>query len=153
LVSCGRYIERNPVRAGLICNAWDYGWSSAARYVNCIVDGLTDENPYLGAFEDADRRAYGAALMSGVEDEAAIRQVDGERVIGSKAFAETLQMVRGRHRVRRGRPYSRCVNKVITGSWVMHYLERPRSYRSPIFGLGLSAYPQPDPLEMMPFQA
>jgi hypothetical protein len=39
--------------------------------VNCIADGLTDENPYLGAFEDADRRAYGAALMSGVEDEAA----------------------------------------------------------------------------------
>ena len=110
LVSCGRYIERNPVRAGLICNAWDYGWSSAARYVNCIADGLTDENPYLGAFEDADRRAYGAALMSGVEDEAAIRHVDGERVIGSKAFAETLQMVRGRHRVKRGRPYSRCVN-------------------------------------------
>ena len=58
----------------------------------------------------ARNRAYGAALMSGVEDEAAIRHVDGERVIGSKAFAETLQMVRGRHRVKRGRPYSRRVN-------------------------------------------
>jgi len=48
LASCGRYIERNPVRSGLVATAWDYRWSSAARYVNDVDDGLTDENPYLG---------------------------------------------------------------------------------------------------------
>ena len=92
LASCGRYIERNPVRAGLTGNAWDYRWSSAACYVNGGIDGdgLTDENPYLGAFEEADRRAYAQALMSGVGDETVIRHVEGERVIGSRAFAETL---------------------------------------------------------------
>ena len=105
LASCGRYIERNPVRAGLTGTAWDYRWSSAGRYVNSMEDGLTDENPYLGAFEEADRRAYARSLMSGREDEAVISRVDGERVIGSKAFADTLKMERGRHRVKRGRPY------------------------------------------------
>jgi len=74
--------------------------------VHGIEDGLTDENPYLGAFEEADRRAYAASLMSGVGDEAVIRHVEGERVIGSRAFSETLKMERGRHRVKRGRPYA-----------------------------------------------
>jgi hypothetical protein len=78
--------------------------------VNNIEDGLTDENPYLGAFDEADRRAYAAALMSGGEDEAVIRHVEGERVIGSRAFADTLKMERGRHRIKRGRPYSKCAN-------------------------------------------
>ena len=110
LASCGRYIERNPVRAGLAVHAWDYHWSSASSYVNGVEDGLTDENPYLGAFEEADRHAYAQALISGESDEAVIRQVEGERVIGSRAFAETLKMERGRHRVKRGRPYVKCVN-------------------------------------------
>ncbi len=29
-VAAVRYIERNPVVAGLVCNAWDWSWSSAA---------------------------------------------------------------------------------------------------------------------------
>ena len=37
-----RYTERNPVRAGLVKNAWDYNWSSAAfhtgiRKNDCLV--------------------------------------------------------------------------------------------------------------------
>ena len=79
------------------------------RFVN-IEDGLTDENPYLGAFDEADRRAYAAALMAGGEDEAVIRHVEGERVIGSRAFADTLKMERGRHRIKRGRPCGKCAN-------------------------------------------
>ncbi|MFU8781417.1 MAG: transposase, partial [Kiritimatiellia bacterium] len=105
LVSCGRYIERNPVRAGLIGNAWDYRWSSASCYVKGTVDGVTDENPYLGAFEEADRHAYSDALISGHEDEAIIRSVEGERAIGSTAFANGLKMDHGRQRVKCGRPY------------------------------------------------
>jgi hypothetical protein len=94
----------------LAVNAWDYHWSSASCYVNGVEDGLTDENPYLGAFEEADRRAYAQALISGESDEAVIRQTEGEWVIGSRAFVETLKMERGRHRVKRGRPYVMRVN-------------------------------------------
>ena len=103
LVSCGRYIERNPVRAGLTGIAWAYRWSSAAAYVGKAEDGVTDENPYLGAFGDPDRIVYGEALMSGV-DEKVVRQTEGSRAIGTKEFAATLKMERGRYRVKRGRP-------------------------------------------------
>lgn len=106
LACCGRYIERNPVRAGIIENAWDYCWSSARSYVNKVEDRLTDTNLYLGTFEDEDRRLYSSALMSGIEDEVVIRNVDGERAIGSKEFALTMKTERGRYRVKRGRPYN-----------------------------------------------
>ena len=35
-----RYVERNPVRAGLATNAWDYLWSSARAHVGTHHDGL-----------------------------------------------------------------------------------------------------------------
>ena len=106
LACCGRYIERNPVRAGLLATAWDYRWSSASFYVNGVADGLTNENPYLGAFDEVNRQEYGAALMRGVDDEAAIRLMDGERAIGSTEFVEALKKDHGRLRISRGRPYS-----------------------------------------------
>lgn len=42
--------------------------------------------------------------MSGV-DEKVVRQMEGERTLGSKEFAATLKMERGRYRVKRGRPW------------------------------------------------
>ena len=45
----------------------------------------------------------GVKLMSGV-DEKIVREVEGERAIGSKEFAATLKLERGRYRVKRGRP-------------------------------------------------
>jgi putative transposase len=103
LVSCGQYIERNPVRAGLVAVAWEYRWSSAAAYVRQVVDGLTDENPHMGGFSQREREAYAGALMSGV-DEKVVKRVEGERAVGSREFAATLKMERGRYRVKRGRP-------------------------------------------------
>lgn len=35
-----RYVERNPVRAGLVEKAWDYPWSSARAHVHLRDDGL-----------------------------------------------------------------------------------------------------------------
>ena len=32
LLACGRYVERNPVRASLVGVPWEYPWSSAAAY-------------------------------------------------------------------------------------------------------------------------
>ena len=32
LLSCGRYIERNPLAAGLTAEPWRYRWSSCATY-------------------------------------------------------------------------------------------------------------------------
>src|SRR5262249_21708569 len=41
LLECMRYIELNPVRAGIVLNAGDYRWSSYG------ANALGDENPLL----------------------------------------------------------------------------------------------------------
>jgi len=52
LLECGRYIERNPLRADLVARAEDYPWSSYRYYALGESNPLVDEDPYyptLGA--------------------------------------------------------------------------------------------------------
>lgn len=44
LYAAMRYIERNPVRAGIVKNAWDYSWSSAKAHVYRQKDSLLEDN-------------------------------------------------------------------------------------------------------------
>jgi putative transposase len=103
LPACGRYIERNPVRAGLTEMAQAYPWSSAAAYVSQKVDGVTHENPHIGSFSQKDRIAYADALASGIDD-AVVKAMHGRRPIGSNDFASTLKRERGRYRLKYARP-------------------------------------------------
>lgn len=45
-LQCGRYIERNPVKAGLVKDAAGYPWSSAAYYALGEPDALITPNLY-----------------------------------------------------------------------------------------------------------
>jgi putative transposase len=45
LLSCGRYIERNPVEAGLVAPPWEYQWSSCRAYALGEADALVAPNP------------------------------------------------------------------------------------------------------------
>jgi len=103
LVKGGRYIERNPVRAGMAGAAWDYRWSSARFYVQGEPDGLTDFNSHLGEMTDRDRRSYGEILISGAEDNWVLN-CQKHRVIGSNEFASRFRIEQGRSRLKRGRP-------------------------------------------------
>lgn len=47
LIVCGRYVERNPVRAGMVKVAHDYEYSSAKYYCLGIPDNLTVTDPYF----------------------------------------------------------------------------------------------------------
>ncbi|MBI4777445.1 transposase [Candidatus Desantisbacteria bacterium] len=44
LLACGRYIERNPVRANLVQTPWEWEWSSARYYALCQKDGITEDD-------------------------------------------------------------------------------------------------------------
>jgi putative transposase len=44
-LSCGRYIERNPLAAGLVAAPWDYPWSSCRAYACVAADPLLIEDP------------------------------------------------------------------------------------------------------------
>ena len=46
LLSCGRYIERNPLEAGLVTEPWQYAWSSCRAYASGAADPLLAENSY-----------------------------------------------------------------------------------------------------------
>ena len=57
----GRYIERNPVRAGLVTDSDAYPWSSYPYYVHGTNDALIDEDPYydrIGKTLERQQQAY-----------------------------------------------------------------------------------------------
>ncbi|MFA6357048.1 MAG: transposase [Candidatus Omnitrophota bacterium] len=56
LKSCGRYVERNPVRAGIAAEAFEYAYSSARFYCLGQEDGITRVSP---DFDDFGKEATG----------------------------------------------------------------------------------------------
>ncbi len=50
MLECGRYIERNPVRAGLVRSPEDYPWSSYRHYCLGYHDELVTSDPYYESF-------------------------------------------------------------------------------------------------------
>jgi putative transposase len=48
-----RYVEQNPVRSGIVDEAWNYRWSSAAFHCGLRKDPIVSQNDKLfGAFDD-----------------------------------------------------------------------------------------------------
>jgi len=103
LIACYRYVERNPVRAGMVASASDYPWSShngnAGRAANRL---LTPHPEYLAlAIEEAARyRAYEELFAVGDDPAflAAIRDATngGFALIGEKLKAALPPHVRRR---------------------------------------------------------
>jgi putative transposase len=76
LLECARYMDRNPLRAGLVTEVASWPWSSFSYYANGIKDGIINtENP---AF---------LALAPSVEKR---RQLYFEHVLQSRPYDEIL---------------------------------------------------------------
>ena len=61
VIACHRYIERNPVRAGMVSSAGEYRWSSYGGNVGLAADQLLTAHPEylaLGTSELARQAAY-----------------------------------------------------------------------------------------------
>jgi putative transposase len=100
LLACARYVELNPVRAGLAARPEDWPWSSAHAHLGGPGDGLTDPLPLLERWPD-----WRSVIDGALEEEAlqAIRERERTgRPLGQRAsaFVPTL----GRPAARRGRP-------------------------------------------------
>jgi len=53
LLAAVRYVERNPVRAGIVESAWDYPWSSAGFHTGLVSwDPLVKESSLLAEIHD-----------------------------------------------------------------------------------------------------
>jgi putative transposase len=102
-----RYVELNPVRAGMVSNPLDYRWSSAALHAN----GPSPEKPQLLDWEFW--REHGGATawreMLGVGDDALTvgnlrASTYAGKPFGSEQFVEKQEKLFGRHWRNVGRP-------------------------------------------------
>jgi len=101
-----RYVERNPVAAGLTQEADDWRWSSARAHLRGVKDGFTDTVALAGV-----HRNWRAMLRHGVEagDADAVAEAAIEaamrtgRPLGDEAFVERLEAASGRA-LKRGKP-------------------------------------------------
>lgn len=94
LFACVRYVELNPVRAGLVSVPWQYRWSSAAARVRKEIDPLTEKVSLLDEISD-----WKAFLMDGLSEE----KVDDIRLhartgrpLGKDEFQTGLETALGR---------------------------------------------------------
>ena len=107
LIAAVRYVERNPVRAGIVQLPWQYRWSSAAWHVGAIrVDPLVaGDEPLQALIGDWQEYLY-------VEEDSAVvaairRETHVSRPLGDKRFIQALEVQVGRSLMRNkpGRRY------------------------------------------------
>ncbi|MFA5119180.1 MAG: transposase [Candidatus Omnitrophota bacterium] len=95
LYAAMRYVERNPVRAGIVRNAWDYKWSSARAHAGKEKDPLLDNN-----FVIEDIKDWKSFLSHG--DESSIMSLmkshaNTGRPLGDDTFIKKLEKLTGKH--------------------------------------------------------
>lgn len=112
LLACMRYIELNPVRAGLCGEAAQWPWSSAAHHLGFARSPLVTEHPLywsLGNTPFEREHAYREFLAQGVAPAEQAQFTDAVlrgRPLGSPAFLKPLEEAHGDVVVKRprGRP-------------------------------------------------
>lgn len=117
VLACYRYIELNPVRAGMVAAPGDYQWSSFAANAFGRHDPLVSMHDIYRrlAADEGHRRAKYRELVAealSAEDIAAIRlYAQRQRALGSTRFQEQIeqQLQRRAGIGRPGRPRKECV--------------------------------------------
>jgi putative transposase len=94
LMACARYVEMNPVRAGLTVAARDWPWSSAKAHLAGRGDGLVDVRPLLERAPDW--QALLDSALSQADYEAIRRGERTGRPLGAADFVERLEARLGR---------------------------------------------------------
>lgn len=102
LFACHRYIDTNPVRAGMVAHPVDYTWSSHHFYALGRPDSLITPHPAilaLSADEDRRRKAYVRMFELPLEDKVldVIRGCSNKGwALGSAEFCDSLEETAGR---------------------------------------------------------
>lgn len=94
LLFAGRYVDRNPVAAGMVEKAFDYQWSSA-RY-SC---GLVDSDPLVSSRQIAEMVDDWSSFLETTDegkDRLISRQTKTGRPLGCNEFVDKLESLTGR---------------------------------------------------------
>ena len=110
LLAAARYVELNPVKAGVVSEAGDYPWSSARFHLGVTSkDALVRDKSLLGLIEDwaeylqgDDEPRIQATLLHGIRT---------GRPAGNEGFIEMIERLTGRDLMMRkaGRPLKRVL--------------------------------------------
>jgi REP-associated tyrosine transposase len=92
-LAAARYIEQNPVRAGLVAHASDYPWSSARAHLAGRDDALVRVEPLLHRVPDW--RRFLGELDGKAGEELRMHQTTG-RPLGNDAFVDEMEIRLGR---------------------------------------------------------
>jgi putative transposase len=112
LLACHRYIELNPVRAGMVAQPGDYQWSSYRHNAEGQRSSLViPHSEYLALGNSvAERRAAYRAMFAEYVDSRELTEIrdatNGEFVLGGKPFHARISQAFGRRvaRANAGRP-------------------------------------------------
>jgi len=89
-----RYIERNPVRAGMVRDAWDYPWSSARAHVLKQKGSLLEDSFLIEEIKDW------KLFLSGKDEQADTNllrmHLNNGRPLGNSHFVTELEKLTGR---------------------------------------------------------
>ena len=101
LLSCMRYIELNPVRAGMVTDPGDYRWSSYRRNGLGVADPMVTEHPLYTGVGDAppSRQAAYRGLFRAELEESALTEIrvataSGHLLAGDR-FRTEIEAARG----------------------------------------------------------
>ncbi|MBO9716865.1 MAG: transposase [Pseudoxanthomonas sp.] len=102
LLRCYRYIELNPVRAGMVADPAEYPWSSHRANAFGVPDPLVrphERYRALGDNDDARRTAYRALVVAGLapaEVEHIRATLQRQHALGSDRFRDAIERQLGR---------------------------------------------------------
>ena len=112
LLTCYRYIERNPVRAGMVRSPSDYRWSSYGHHIGNGMDSLINDHAvYLALGQSAtERYAAYRSLCEQDLDESSLSSIRATTnqclVLGTEGFKDDIEQIlaRGVRHGHAGRP-------------------------------------------------
>ncbi len=90
LVNAVRYVERNPVRAGIVEKAWNYEWSSAKKRVN---NETSDINLLTNEFMEKSIKGKWMEYLDENDEEAYMKELRRRTLMG-RPFVE-IEVLRG----------------------------------------------------------
>ena len=111
-LAAARYVERNPVRAGLVGRAWDYKWSSAAAHTRALKDALLS-----GRWPSKQRLKQWRELLTEAEDDTKLEEIRLNtrtgRPLGTERFIDKVEGLLGKivRPKKGGRPRKRKPSK------------------------------------------
>lgn len=109
LLACTRYVELNPVRAGVVGDPAEYPWSSFRARMGLSSQGILDLDPCflsLGSTLDAQRAAFRrwvGAEVAAPELEMIRTSLQRNQLTGSDDFAQQVAARTGARASKRGR--------------------------------------------------